>query len=101
MRAIPIFYDILCSLGYFIIPPRSNFLTATLFANVIFDADQEFDIFLLWRHLGGAPSNDDVIFTDFGISRKLLAVEVRNLHQTTQNMWFPICPPNIILSYLH
>ena len=90
------------SQGCFIISRFSNFLTVTLFSNGIFNAEHEFDIiFLLWSHLGGAPSNDDFIFTDFGISRKLLAVEVWGLHQTTQNLWFSICPPYIILLYVH
>ena len=98
----PLDSEIVFGFGCFIISPHFKFFNIYTFSDGIFDGDHKTDIiFLLWRLLGGAPSYDDVIFSYFDISRKLLALEAWNLYQATQNIWFIICSPYIILSYLH
>ena len=43
------------ALDCFIITPLSNFLTATLFSDGIFDADHEFDIIFYYDVILGVP----------------------------------------------
>ena len=64
----------------------------THFSDGILDADYEFDIiFWLWRHFEVVRRTYAVIFSCFSLSRELLALELWVLHQTMQNIWFPIC----------
>ena len=85
-----------CTVGCSIISPLLIFVMRIHFSDGNLDADYEFDIFWLWRHFEFARCTFDVIFCYFSLSRELFALESWVLHQTMQNIWFPICLQHIM-----